>query len=127
MMLFFSGHVCTRATLRFSITPIDERSWRSTFRFLVPDALVQKMKAHEFCFHAAVASAPLRVFRVGSRLQSRFMSWFAKRLASRLRNSANSFEGSGGRAWILRARAAWILRARERAAPKAWQEAAVKF
>ena len=127
MKLFLSGHVCARAALRFSITPIDERLLRSTFRSRIPDAVVQKMKAHEFCLHAAVASATLSVFRVGSRLQSRFMSWFAKRLASRLRNSANSFEGSGGRTWILRARAAWILRARERAAPKAWQEAAVKF
>ena len=90
----------------------DERSLRSTFRSLVPDAVVQKRKAHEFCLHAAVASATVSVFRVGSRLQSRFMSWFAKRLARRLRNSANSFEGSGGRPWILRARAAWILRAR---------------
>ena len=114
MKLFLSGHVCTRATLRFSITPIDERSLHSTFRSLVPDAVVQKLKAHEFCLHAAIASATLSVFRVGSRFQSRFMNWFAKRLASRLTNSANILEGSGSRAWILRARAAWILIARER-------------
>ena len=119
MKLFLSGHVCTCGGLRLSITPTDERSLRSTFRALVPDALVQKMKAHEFCFHAAVASATWSVFRVGSRLQSRFMSWFGKRLASRLPNSANSFEGSEGRAWNLRARAAWILRARDRVTPKA--------
>ena len=119
MKLFLSGHVCTCGGLRFSITPTKERSLRSTFGFLVPDALVQKMKAHEFCLHAAVASATWSVFRVGSRLQSRFMSWFGKRLASRLPNSANSFEGSEGRAWNLRARAAWILRARDRVTPKA--------
>ena len=62
---------------------------------VVPDAVMQQMKALAFCLHAPVASATLGVFRVGSRLQSRFISWFAKRLASRLPNSANILEGNG--------------------------------